>query len=560
MPVAIGEDVGIEDDVLGRKAGLLGQQLVGARADRDLALERVGLALLVERHDDHRRAIGAHQPRLAQEGLFAFLHRDRVDDGLPWTHFSPASITENFDESIITGTRAMSGSAATRLRNSTIAASESMQALVHVDVDDLRAVGDLVARHVERAGVVAGGDQLAELGRAGDVGALADIDERDVGGQRERLEAGEPHQRRDRLRTARGGTPGDGLGDGVDVVRRRAAAAADDVDQAVGGEAADLRRHRLRASRRTGRMRWAGRRWDRRRRTCRRRSAISARCSRIAAAPSAQLRPMEKGRAWRTECQKAVGVWPDSVRPERSVMVPEIISGSRSAALGEDARHGEDRRLGVQRVEDGLDQDDVGAAVDQPVDLLGVGVAQLVEGDGAEAGIVDVRRERGGAVGRPERAGDEAAPAVRLLGLDRRAARQAGRRRGSAHRRAPGCRSRPGRSRSRRRCWSRGCRRRPAHRRNGCPRSPAAGSASAGRCCLEGAVAGRNRSPRNCVSSKPRPWIWVPIAPSRIRMRSAAARVSAVSTSSRDARSVSPAGFWCQFIPRTAQPFASILI
>ena len=37
-----------------------------------------------------------------------------------------------------------------------------------------------------------------------------------------------------------------------------------------------------------------------------------------------------KGRAWRTECQKAVGVWPDRVRPERSVMVPEIISGRRT--------------------------------------------------------------------------------------------------------------------------------------------------------------------------------------------------------------------------------------
>ena len=44
------------------------------------------------------------------------------------------------------------------------------------------------------------------------------------------------------------------------------------------------------------------------------------------------------------------------------------------------------------------------------------------------------------------------------------------------------CRSRPGRSRSRRRCWSPGCPRRRSHRRNGCPRSPAAASASADRC------------------------------------------------------------------------------
>ena len=72
------------------------------------------------------------------------------------------------------------------------------------------------------------------------------------------------------------------------------------------------------------------------------------------------------GRAWRTEYQNAVGVWPESVRPERSVIVPEIIERQSEAALGEDLLDGEDRRLGVERVEDRLDQQQVGAAVDQP--------------------------------------------------------------------------------------------------------------------------------------------------------------------------------------------------
>ncbi len=44
---------------------------------------------------------------------------------LPCTHFRPASMTDHFDESIMIGTRAMSGSAAIRLRNRTIASSES---------------------------------------------------------------------------------------------------------------------------------------------------------------------------------------------------------------------------------------------------------------------------------------------------------------------------------------------------------------------------------------------------------------------------------------------------
>ena len=49
--------------------------------------------------------------------------------------------------------------------------------LVHVDVDDLGAVLDLLARDLQGSRVVAGGDQLAEPGRARDVGPLAHIDE-----------------------------------------------------------------------------------------------------------------------------------------------------------------------------------------------------------------------------------------------------------------------------------------------------------------------------------------------------------------------------------------------
>ena len=52
---------GIEDDVRRVEAGLLGQQPVGALADRDFALDGVGLALLVERHDDDGRAVAADE-------------------------------------------------------------------------------------------------------------------------------------------------------------------------------------------------------------------------------------------------------------------------------------------------------------------------------------------------------------------------------------------------------------------------------------------------------------------------------------------------------------------
>jgi hypothetical protein len=56
--------------------------------------------------------------------------------------------------------------------------------------------------------------------------------------------------------------------------------------------------------------------------------AISAMWARISWAPSAQLSPIENGVACRTEFQKPAGVWPESSRPERSVIVPEIITGT----------------------------------------------------------------------------------------------------------------------------------------------------------------------------------------------------------------------------------------
>ena len=77
-----GEHVGVEDDVFRRKADFINEQAVGPFADDLAAFQRVGLALFVKCHDDDGRAVTAAQARLAQEGLFAFLHGNGVDDRL----------------------------------------------------------------------------------------------------------------------------------------------------------------------------------------------------------------------------------------------------------------------------------------------------------------------------------------------------------------------------------------------------------------------------------------------------------------------------------------------
>ena len=231
----------------------------------------------------------------------------------------------------MTGTRAMSGSAATRFRKRTIAALRVEHRLVHVDVDDLRAVLDLLARDsTAPRRSRRRGSSLRERARAGDVGALADVDEERVVADVERLEAREAHA------CARSSAP-------------RAAAApctASAIARMCSGVVPQqpptmltkplCANSREQARRLLGRLvvaglatsDWAARRSDSTQTNVSATRASSSMYGRISAAPSAQLRPTASGLAWRTEFQNASGVWPESVRPEASVIVPETMTGS----------------------------------------------------------------------------------------------------------------------------------------------------------------------------------------------------------------------------------------
>jgi hypothetical protein len=148
------EDVGVEDDVFRREADLLGQQLVGAVQISTLRSLGVGLPLFVERHHDDGGAI-ARQPGLLEELILAFLHRDRVDDRLALHALQarPRSPPiSRVDHHRHAGDVGLGGDQVEEGRPSP---ARVEQALVHVDVDDLRAVFDLLARHVERLGIVA---------------------------------------------------------------------------------------------------------------------------------------------------------------------------------------------------------------------------------------------------------------------------------------------------------------------------------------------------------------------------------------------------------------------
>jgi len=142
------EDVRVEDDVSRREADLVDEDAVRALADHLAAFEIVGLAVLVEGHDHDRGAVLAAQrrPRAGTSSSPSFMEME-FTIGLPCTQRRPASITANFDESTMRGTRLMSGSLAISLTKRSIAANAVDHAFVHVDVDDLRAVLDLLASH-----------------------------------------------------------------------------------------------------------------------------------------------------------------------------------------------------------------------------------------------------------------------------------------------------------------------------------------------------------------------------------------------------------------------------
>ena len=384
------EDVRIEDDVLGREALFLDQNPVGLAADFLAALVGVGLALLVEGHDHHGRAVAAAQARVMAEDLLAFLHGDRVDHGLALhalqaglDHFPLGAVYHHRDAGDV-------GLGGDQVQEALHARDRIEHGLVHIDVDDLRAVLDLLARHGQGLVVLLFADQAREHLAARDVGALAHVHE-----QRFLVDVDRFQARQARLDGHLGhgarGQRRDLVGDGADVVGRGAAAAAGHIDQAGLGEF-------LQQARRVGRT-FVEARF--------RHGIGQAGIGVDADVGVADLGQLGHVGPHQRRAQRAVQAYGD--RAGVAHRVPEGLDrlarenaarsvgdgagdhhGQTDAPRFEHLFHGVDGRFGIERVEDGFDQHDVDAAVEQAVHLLDVGEAQFVESDVARARVVDV--------------------------------------------------------------------------------------------------------------------------------------------------------------------------
>ena len=158
-----GEDVRVEDDVLVREADLLGEQPMCALENVKPPAYGVSLAPFVERHHDDARAVALTEPRLAQELLLALLERDRVHDAAPlellqagFEHRPLGAVDHHGHGRDVR----LGGDAAEEPGHRGDAIEHR---LVHVHVDELRAVRDLLARDVDRLILLVIGDEAGEL-------------------------------------------------------------------------------------------------------------------------------------------------------------------------------------------------------------------------------------------------------------------------------------------------------------------------------------------------------------------------------------------------------------
>ncbi len=240
-----GEDVRVEDDVFRREAHFIDQDVVAALADFLLARSGIGLADLVEGHDHYSGAVALAQAGVVLERLDTFLHGDGVDDALALD-----ALEARFDHFPLGGVDHDRYARDVRLTGDQVEETDHGRLgiehpFVHVDVDHLGAGFHLLQGDLQGFGVVLLADQPGELRRTGDVGTLADVHEQRAAIDGEGLQAGQAAGLGN-LRDDARGMLGHRLGDRLDVRRGGTAAAADDVEQAAGGELFDHRCHLLR--------------------------------------------------------------------------------------------------------------------------------------------------------------------------------------------------------------------------------------------------------------------------------------------------------------------------
>ena len=406
------EGQAVEDQRLGLEAVLVAGHRLDALRDLHLALGRLGHADLVDRQRDERGAVGQRERGDLVELVAAGLEVDGVDDRAAGDLLEGGLDDVGFGRVDLDGRGLRQGDALDDLAHLVglvLALGER-----DADVEHMRAALDLVLGDLHEAVVVVGEQQFLGLARALRVDALADERRARVlherrGGHHAR------HLHRAALGARADGVAGAAVDDRLDVLRRRPAAAADDRHAVALDELAEDVRELVG---RLGEDRLAVRALERQPGV---RDAVDGDARVLAEVADRVAHVLGARRA-----VQADGV--DLERLERGQRARDVRAEEHLAALREQRhrrldRHGaadalerlagaEDRRLDLEDVLRRLDDEQVGAALEEALRLLGEDLEELTEGDAPEGRV----GRRGQMAGRADRAGDEALLADRLAG------------------------------------------------------------------------------------------------------------------------------------------------
>ncbi len=157
-----GEDVGIEDDVVGREVDFFREDVVGSLANGNSAFVAVGLALLVEGHNDNGGAIGPHLRGVFAEFVGSFFEGYGIYYGLALNAFESGFDDAPFGGVYHDGNAGDVGFGCDEVEVALHGGLAVEHAFVEVHVDDLGAVIDLLPGDFYRFFVALFADEAGE--------------------------------------------------------------------------------------------------------------------------------------------------------------------------------------------------------------------------------------------------------------------------------------------------------------------------------------------------------------------------------------------------------------
>ena len=399
------ENIWIKNNIFRRETHLLGQNVVGPLADFGFACKRIGLAFFIKRHHNDCRTITAAQPGLLDEFFLTFFQTD----GIHHT-FALNTLQPGFNNFPLTRIKHHRHPGDIRFRGNQVekgphGSCAIQHPLVHVDINDLCPVIDLLASYLQSFTVVLFQDQPLEPGRTCHVSAFANIHKQGIFPDVAGLQTTEATFQRYLWQPA-WWIGSNRFSNGTNMHRCRATAPADDIDKPLFGPVTDLFGQHFRCF----------------------------------------IKPTERiGQAGiRMHIDTAISdgrhffhMRPQFLRPQRTVKtetdrfnmaqrIPECFrclagknpSTGVSYSPGNHHRQfdvmrleifidGKQRRLGIERIEDGFHQQNINPALDQALQGDTVSLAQLIKRDIARTGIIYILGHGSGHGHGAQHAGDK---------------------------------------------------------------------------------------------------------------------------------------------------------